>query len=150
MGLQFQILLKMHIYWADEWQNQQNDLCCRGRLRSAMGTGSVWSESLLSVWRSFGYLATHKTHNQDSDHLSPCWVHRSFCWFCHGLAPIKVSFLPKMEKRLYEGRHCKLYILMYTPSKDSDQLAHTCQSLSLRGVSDWAGEESKMHTFSRI
>ena len=37
------------------WQNQQNDLCAQ----RGFSIRSVWSETLLSAWRSTGSLATH-------------------------------------------------------------------------------------------
>ena len=50
------------LIWATTWQNQENDLCAKQRLRSAWGICPVWSESSLSAWRSPGSLATHRVH----------------------------------------------------------------------------------------
>ena len=64
------------------------------------GICPVRSESLLSAWTSLGSLATHWAYSEDwSDcmdghaDLSLCWVHRSFCWFCHALAHLFMLFL---------------------------------------------------------
>ena len=76
-------LAESQIIWAIAWQNQQNDLCTQRRLWSS------W-ESSLSAWRKAGSSSIHKEHSKDwSDwadaqaDLSLCWVHMSFCWFCH-------------------------------------------------------------------
>ena len=64
---------------------------------------AVWSEA----WTNLGPLATHTVHSKDWSNwvdtqadLSLCWVHRSFCWFCCGVAqiyslPFPSSFLYK-------------------------------------------------------
>ena len=61
------IFIQEDIIWASAWQNQQNGMCAQRRLRSAWASPPVWSESLLSVWRKLGFLATHWAHSEDSD-----------------------------------------------------------------------------------
>ena len=79
--------------WADSWQNQQNDLCARGRLRSVWASISVWSESLLctqwSTLRSLAYFieCTAKTLIRLRRMPRLIWVfagHTSFCWLSLG------------------------------------------------------------------
>ena len=48
--------------WAASWQNQQNGMCTKWRLRSAQS-----GKSSLSTWRKLGSLATHWAHSEDSD-----------------------------------------------------------------------------------
>ena len=50
-------------------------------------------QSSLFTWRNIASLSTHWAHNKDwSDwvhaqaHLSLCWVHMPFYWFCHAQA----------------------------------------------------------------
>ena len=60
----------------------------------SLGIRPDWSESLLSTWRNYGSLATHRAPSEDSDQtgqnvqadLSLWWAHKSFCWFCHAAA----------------------------------------------------------------
>ena len=63
---------------------------CPAKTRISLGIRQVWSESSLSAWRKFGYLATHWAHSEDSDQTgrmpeSPLGA-QSFCWFCHEAA----------------------------------------------------------------
>ena len=65
--------------WAATWQNQQNDLCAQGKLRSTQS-----DHSSLSAWRNIGPLTTYWAYSEDSVRsdwadaqadLSLCWVH---------------------------------------------------------------------------
>ena len=56
-----------HHKWAASWQNQQNGMCTRRRLRSA--------------WASVDAQAD----------LSLRWVTCSFCWFCHEAAQLRLT-----------------------------------------------------------
>ena len=49
----------------NQLQNQENDLCAQRKI--SLGIRPVWSEPLLSAWRSIGSLATHKAHSKGSD-----------------------------------------------------------------------------------
>ena len=63
----------------------------------SLGICLVWSEFLLSAWRTLESLATYWAHREDSCQtwrmadMSLCRVHRSFYWFCHVQAPFVVS-----------------------------------------------------------
>ena len=59
----------------------------------SLGIPPFWSASSLSAWRSSRYF--HRVPSEDwldwadaQADLSLCWVHNSFCWFCHGAAQI--------------------------------------------------------------
>ena len=66
----------------------------------SLGIRSVWSESLLSLWRSIKSLTTHWAHSEDSDHPGLRWAHtghfvgfvmlRLMCQKClkHVLSPL--------------------------------------------------------------
>ena len=78
--------------WAAVWQNQQNDMCVQQR-QISLDIHPIWSEFLLSAWKSNGSLATQWGHSEDSDQTGQnprliClrWAHMSVCWFCHAAA----------------------------------------------------------------
>ena len=80
--------------WAASWQNQQTGMCIH----------PVWSESSLAAWRKLGSLATHWAYSEDSDaqaDLSFCWVHRSFCGFCHEAAHFECHIFNNMHKKTF-------------------------------------------------
>ena len=52
--------------WAAAHQNQQNDLIAQRSLRSAWASAQ-YDRSSLSTWQSIVFLATHKSHIEDSD-----------------------------------------------------------------------------------
>ena len=56
----------------------------------SLGIHAVRSETLLSAWRKFGFLATHKAHNEDSDQTGGCpgWYESSL-----GAQPVQVIWL---------------------------------------------------------
>ena len=55
------------------------------KTRPSLCISSVWSESMLSVWRMFGSLVTHWVYSEDSDSgwSSLCLAVTHFSWFCH-------------------------------------------------------------------
>ena len=55
--------------WAGAQHIEQNDLygLCPAKTLICLGSRPGWSESLLSACRTFGSLATHKAHREDSD-----------------------------------------------------------------------------------
>ena len=68
---------------------------CSAKTQNSPGIWLVWSESLLSVWRRVGSLATHKALSKDwsvwtdaQADLCLCCVLRSFCWFSHAVSPL--------------------------------------------------------------
>ena len=77
--------------WATAWQNQTNE-CAPSEDQISLSIHPVWSESSLSAWRKFGFLATHKAHSEDwSDwahaqaDLSLRWAHSHFVFLpCRG------------------------------------------------------------------
>ena len=80
---------------------------CSVKTQISLGIRPVWSDSLLSSYRSSGSLATHEVHREDwSDcadaqaDLILCWVHRSFCWFCHAVAHFVFGILEICPKNL--------------------------------------------------
>ena len=84
--------------WAASWQNQQNGMCAKQRLRSAWPSAQS-DQSLLSAWRKLGFLATHWAHSEDRSHqadaqadLSLYWAHVPFCRFCRALAHLKFIY----------------------------------------------------------
>ena len=71
----------------------------------SLGIRPVWSESSLSAWRKFGFLATHKAHSKGSDQTGwmprLIWVfagHMLFCWFCHAAVQLFFSMITLMLK----------------------------------------------------
>ena len=72
--------------------NSMGKLCLfepqNSKMTSAPSVRAVWSESSLSAWRNFGFLATHWAHSEDSDQTTWIWVIAGhiFCWFCHAVA----------------------------------------------------------------
>ena len=82
--------------WAASWQNQQNGIVRSEKSQISLGIRQVWSESSLTAWRKPGSLATHWTHNKDTDQtgwiaqadLSLRWAHMPFCCFCREAAHI--------------------------------------------------------------
>ena len=52
--------------WAGAWQNQQNNLYAQPKTQINLVICPVWSESSLSAWRCFEFLATHQVHSEDS------------------------------------------------------------------------------------
>ena len=78
--------------WTAAWQNQQNDLRAKQRLRSA------WtSESLLSAWRSLASLAILRVHRDDSDQTG--WMPR-LIWVFSGHTGLIAGFV--MRHLIYE------------------------------------------------
>ena len=67
---------------------------CPTKTQVSLGVRPVWSESLLSAWRSIELLATCWAHSEGSDQTGQMprliWVftgrERSFCWFCYEVA----------------------------------------------------------------
>ena len=93
-------------YWAPKW--------CAPKKVSVQ---PVWSESLLSIWRKLGSLATHLAHSEDADQTvwmrRLIWAHAillvlSYCssdllyfiTFCYAL-----SFLSPSNKHIYTHIH---------------------------------------------
>ena len=62
----------------------------------SLGIRPVWSESLLSIWRRFGSLDTHKAHSEDSDQTGR--MHRLIWVFtgctCHFVGFVKMTVRP--------------------------------------------------------
>ena len=52
--------------WAKAWQNQQNHVC-PAKTQISLGIRPVWSESLLSTWRSVWSIVTHNANSKYSD-----------------------------------------------------------------------------------
>ena len=69
--------------WANTWQNQQHD-CASSLIR-------VFAVCMKKPW-SLPMHWSHSKHWSDSADvqadLSLCWMHMSFCWFCHAAAQI--------------------------------------------------------------
>ena len=87
--------------WAASWQNQQNDMSAKRRLRSAWSFAHS-DQSSLSAWRKLGSLATHWAHSEDSDQTRR--VPRLICVFagrtCHF-----VGFVTKRLKCLNSSQN---------------------------------------------
>ena len=64
--------------WAETWQNQQNDLCDKWRLRSAWASTQSDQSSLYAQWVAVRTQTFFMRTAQAN--LSIHWVHRSFCW----------------------------------------------------------------------
>ena len=79
----------MKLLWASTQQHKQNYLCAQRRLIHL-----VWSESLLSAWRTFGRVHSGNSY-QTARMCSLSWVCRSFCWF-GDLHQFKMNYMNKV------------------------------------------------------
>ena len=91
------------------WQNQQNDICAQGRLRSAWASAqsdrvfavpikkhwifSYPSSALRSLWSDWA---------DDQADQSLCRVHRSFSWFCHEAAQMHNDWHQQDQMLFYQ------------------------------------------------
>ena len=117
--------------WAVTWQNQQNGMCAKRRLRSAWA--SVQYHPSLSTWRKLGSLATHWAHSKDSDLTGQMprliwvhWAHMPFCWFCHEAAHLLLFIIIKAKKLAW--------IIITWSVKNSAQYEPHHKKTCLRGV----------------
>ena len=69
--------------------DKTNKMACVPSKTDHPGICPVLSESLLSVWRKLGSLATHLAHSKDwsdwvdgQSNLNLCWSEKSYCRFC--------------------------------------------------------------------
>ena len=78
----WELSLSYEKIWAASWQNQQNDLCAKQRLRSAWASAQsdqslrCQYEESLGPWLPIDCTASLR------------WAHMPFCWFCHEAAQI--------------------------------------------------------------
>ena len=100
--LQDYFVTKNHHKRYEPRHDKTNKMAVRpAKSQICLGIRPVWSESLLSAWRTLGFLATHWVHSKDSDQtghqadlsLRSGWAEsslgaQSFCWFCHDGAQI--------------------------------------------------------------
>ena len=79
------------VIWVKASQNRQNDMCPQRRFRLAWASAyPVWSESLLSTWRSLGSLSVLKAHIEDTDQTG--WMPR-LIWVFTGRTSHSVGFV---------------------------------------------------------
>ena len=79
--------------WATSWQNQQNDTCAQGRLRSAWASALsdlVFAVRSMGSWGPNVSICGQRRLWPDWANAQAClsrrWMQRSFCWFCHEAA----------------------------------------------------------------
>ena len=108
--------------------------CAPSKDSNQPGHPPVRSESMLPAWRNLWSLAIHWAHSKDwSDwadaqaDMSLCWVHWSFCWFCHAAAHMK-------------NTHTSLSIwssfCFRTGCNDGNRLQCTSTTFKLRATAD--------------
>ena len=61
------VFLYLRLMTFEPPHDKTNKMTCAPSAQISLGICPVWSESLLSVWRKLGSLATHWVHNEDSD-----------------------------------------------------------------------------------
>ena len=73
----------------EPWHDKTNKMSVRpAKTQISLGIHPVWSESSLSEWRKFGFLATHWAHSKVADQtgwlprlISLRWAHTHFVGF---------------------------------------------------------------------
>ena len=104
------------------------------KTQNSLGIHPVWSESLLSAWRTLGSLATHWACSGDwpdwadaQAGLNLCWAHIWFCCFCREVAHF--HFLPFIIIISWKQRHicrfitCCIWLCFY--------IGKTCQKINI-------------------
>ena len=87
--------------------------------------------SLISLqcpaWRKVESLATHWVHSEDSNQtgrmhrlISLCWVHRSFCWFCHAVAQLYKNTVNK-DFKCTDSIHYTFTLTHFHTQQNQDQ-----------------------------
>ena len=87
--------LSKHI-WAASWQNQRNGRCAQRRSDQPGHPPSlirVFAVCMKEAWvLSYPFSTRRWSDWADAQaHLSLCWAHMPFCWFCHEAAHLWVS-----------------------------------------------------------
>ena len=128
-------------------EHQQNDVCPT-KSQFSLGIHPVWSESLLSIWRKLGSLATHLTHSEDADQTvwmrRLLWAHAIllvlyycssdllyFITFCYAL-----SFLSPSNKHIYTYTHPCTVSHMCMEKHLKENRAHACMHMQMHTDQD--------------
>ena len=100
-GLVFQtsnqeIRIHFSLLWATSWQNQQNDLFTKTQISLGIHPGliRVFAVGSVDSWgpnvSSCGQRRLWSDWADVQADLSPRWAQRSFCWFCHKMAHMRL------------------------------------------------------------
>ena len=135
--------IQIHLKWATEIQNQQNDLCAQRRLRSAWASTQS-DQSSLSAWRSIGSLATHKAPSEDSGQIGQMarliWVfagRMSYRWLScaaaqmekrkllHFLTFEQVTIIPSQNRKWRTASQWCMRVFNISPVRASHTLKYT-------------------------